>query len=215
MTTIANGLAHKTREDVEHTFSKSHEVKEWQLQLLPFMKKFISVMAAAFFLFSIYYMRGVSKFIENDGDDRKPAEPQQLVHDTLGKVFLLEKEIMDRRYHHRGALLMARVGTTQLTFMTGMVMAFMGTMLILGKMSESVSQITSKWHVGISSASPGIILSFFGTVLIVTSLMNNLRTNFKDTPVYFSMYQNAPESPGPNPPAPKQPEDIATDFTGN
>lgn len=204
----------EAREGAENPISKAEALKDWQLQLLPFMKKFMSVLAVAFFLYSVYYLHDISDFIEKEhnehDDDHRPLERQQLVQDTSGKTFILETQALDRRYHHGSSLLMARIGTTQLTFMTGMVLAFMGAMLILGKMSEPASKVTgglSNWHVGITSASPGIILSFFGTVLILTSLISNLKITTPDTPAYFPAFREGSEQPRPNRPAFKQPEE--------
>jgi len=61
------------------------------------------------------------------------------------------------------ALLLSRIWSRQMAFIIGMVMSFLGAIFILGKMSESTSNITgegSQWKVGISSASPGIMFRY-------------------------------------------------------
>src|SRR5215470_13477300 len=127
MSTMTNDLARiKAREGAES--SSSDALKEWQMQLLPFMKRFIIVMAAASLLYSVYYMQGIFAFVnEEHNDNLTHEEQQQLVQNTQGELFILEMEVLDRRYHHRGSLLMAHIGTIQLAFVAGMVLAFMGT----------------------------------------------------------------------------------------
>ena len=72
------------------------------------------------------------------------------------------------------ALLMSRIWTRQLAFITGVVLAFIGAVFIIGKSSENKTDANlggPHWQAGISSTSPGLILGFFGTVLMAVALV--------------------------------------------
>jgi hypothetical protein len=204
MNTLGLGTAPAKGEDHSGTsILNMRNLTHWQEQLLPFMRKFVVAMAFVFFGFNVFNLYQIGKFVQDEHDDHQGLQAAKASVDnatltegqrTQSLLIALEREAMDRRYHHRSALLMSRIWTKQLAFMTGMVLAFLGTMLILGKMSESSSRITggaSQWHVGVASSSPGIILSFFGTVLLVTSLLNEIKVTINDQPMFLAPAQSA------------------------
>jgi len=161
-------------------------------------------MAVAFFCFSGLHLYQVTTFIETEhGQNIRALIESEIGNPTAEKrtseevtqrsLLLLEADNLDKRYHQASTLLMSRIWSRQLAFITGMVLAFVGAVFILGKLSESASQIsggTSDWKVAISSASPGIILSFFGTVLLVSSLFVRASLDVADGPVYVNMLRN-------------------------
>jgi hypothetical protein len=174
------------------------ELLRWQRSLLPLMTRFIVAMAAVFFAFSAVHLYRITRFIEVEhGQDIRTlieAQVAKLGASTQSgesvlqnSLLLLEADTLDKRYHQASALLLSRIWSRQLAFITGMVMAFLGAVFILGKLSESTSNIgggSSQWRVSISSASPGIILSFFGTILLVTTLMIRATLDTTDGPAY-------------------------------
>ena len=184
------------------------ELLRWQRRLLPFMTGFVVAMAGAFFIFSGLHLYQVTRFIETEHGqnirglvESEIAKPtaDQLTSDVVTQhtLLLLEADTLDKRYHQASALLMSRIWSRQLAFITGMVMAFLGAVFILGKLSESASQIsggTADWKVVITSASPGIILSVLGTVLLVSSLYVRANLDVNDGPAYV----NALRRPVPN-----------------
>jgi hypothetical protein len=188
----ANGGAKKADSETDK------ELERWRRRLLPFMVRFIVALAGIFFAMSIFDVLQVNKaiFAGHDADVRaemqqqlmrKPAETltaEELMHSSL---LILEADALDKRYHQASALLMSRVWTKHLAFLTGMVLAFLGATFVLGRLSESVSTISGSggnWKTEISSASPGIILAFFGTVLLAISLLVQNNIDVQDTPVY-------------------------------
>ncbi len=120
----------------------------------------------------------------------KPTANQLTSDDiTQHALLLLEADTLDKRYHEASALLMSRIWSRQLAFITGMVMSFLGAVFILGKLSESASQISGgagDWKVAITSASPGIILSVLGTVLLISSLYVRASLDVSDGPAYVN-----------------------------
>ncbi len=178
----------------------NRELVLWQRRLLLFMTRFIVVMAAAFFVFSGIHIYQVTRFIQaEDGQNIRSLIQTEIARPTgqgltPGEVtehslLLLEADALDRRYHQAGGLLMSRIWSRQLAFITGMVMAFVGAVFILGKLSESTTDASGgagEWKVAISSASPGIILSSFGTVLLVSSLFVRATLDVSDGPAYVN-----------------------------
>jgi hypothetical protein len=183
--------------------SANRELLVWQRRLLPFMTGFIVLMAGAFFFFSGLHVYQVTKFIQAEHGDNIRTVIQNEVSRPTGhaltaeevtehSLLMLEADALDKRYHQAGGLLMSRIWSRQLAFITGMVMAFVGAIFILGKLSEETSQVSggmAEWKVAISSASPGIILSFFGTVLLVSSLFVRATLDVSDGPAYIKAVQ--------------------------
>jgi hypothetical protein len=195
------------------------DLVQWQRGLLPFMTYFIVMMAVAFFFFSGLHIYQVTRFIQGgqeqsiraliQGELDKPAG-QALTPDDAreNSLLLLEADALDKRYHQAGGLLISRIWSRQLAFITGMVMAFVGAVFILGKMSEGVSEVSggvSEWKVAISSASPGILLSFFGTVLLVSSLFVPATLDVSDGPAYISALRMKPAATSETAPGAQKP----------
>jgi hypothetical protein len=174
---------------------------QWQTRLLPFMTIFLGLMAATFFLFSGLHMYNITKFVEAAEQEdirsqivnelHRSATPAATSSETIEhSLLLLEADVVDKRYHQAAGLLMSRIWSRQLAFVTGMVMAFVGSVFILGKLSEGTSNISggiAEWKVAISSASPGIILSLFGTIVIIASMYVKATLEVSDGPAYVNV----------------------------
>jgi hypothetical protein len=185
------------------------DMLRWQRRMLPFMTRFVVAMAAAFFCFSGVLLYEVTSFIEAErGQDirltiqseiaKPPAATVSSEDVTNDSLLLLEADALNKRYREASALLLSRIWSRQLAFITGMVLAFVGAVFILGKLSESSSHISggaNGWQVGISSASPGIILSFFGTVLLVSALFSKATLDVSDGPAYVNVLRQRPSAP--------------------
>jgi hypothetical protein len=175
------------------------------------MTVFVVALATAFFCFSGALLYEVTTFVEADrGQDirlviqseiAKPGAAAVSPEDvTDHSLLLLEADALSKRYREANALLLSRIWSRQLAFITGMVLAFVGAVFILGKLSESASEISGGakgWQVGISSASPGIILSFFGTVLLVSALFSQATLDVSDGPAYVNVLRQRSRVTGP------------------
>lgn len=194
--TVSDGSA--TAPDVVH-----RETVVWQRGLLPFMTHFVVTMAVAFFLFSGFHVYQVTRYIQEDqgqsirmavqAEISRPLPVPLTASDlTNNALVLLEADTLDKRYHQAGGMLMSRIWARQLTFITGMVLAFVGAVFILGKLNESASQITgeaAQVKLAITSASPGLILTFFGTALIMASLFVASNLDVADGAAYVNRLQ--------------------------
>jgi hypothetical protein len=101
---------------------------------------------------------------------------------------LFEANALLRRYHQAGVLLISRIWTRYLGFVTGTILAMVGAAFILGKLRESSSSLGTEsalWKLSISSASPGLILAALGTVLMLATLATNLDMQVTDGLVYL------------------------------
>jgi hypothetical protein len=186
------------------------ELLKWQKRLLPVMTLFLIALALAFFVVSTRTLNGVDEFVKGEhGELReqinaiiKESKPAQTSEDSIRRgLLILEADALDRRYHQASALLMSQIWAKHLAFMTGMIMAFIGAIFILGKLSESQTDVAgggSQWNVSIHSASPGILLAFFGTVLVALSIVIQGKVDVHDTAAYLRsvIVQTQPRSDG-------------------
>ena len=91
-------------------------------------------------------------------------------------LILLEDNALQRRHHQANVLLMSRIWVKYLGFVTGMILAFVGAVFILGKMEESRSEVTGKsnfFELSVNSTSPGILLTILGCALMITTIFTN------------------------------------------
>lgn len=156
------------------------------------MSRFLVVLAIGFFFISTVDTYEVRNFVETESAQSvrvkieellraKANEPATRVDILQQGLLLMEADALDKRYRQASALLMSRIWTRQLAFMTGMVLAFIDAAFIIGKLSEGRSHVTvgaADWKAGISSASPGLVLAFLGTLLsskAVLSLVSRWR----------------------------------------
>ncbi|HMF91628.1 MAG TPA: hypothetical protein VKL40_13370 [Candidatus Angelobacter sp.] len=184
---------------VQPVVSVKHDVElvKWQKRLLPVMTLFVIVLAMAFFLLSTKTLNSVDSFVQAEHGELRDqinrlinqSKPADNADDSVRRgLLLLEADALDRRYHQASALLMSRIWAKHLAFMTGMIMAFIGAIFILGKLSESPSAISgggSQWNVSVTSASPGIFLAFFGTTLVALSIVIHDNIDVHDGPAYL------------------------------
>jgi hypothetical protein len=175
------------------------DLLRWQRKLLPFMSGFLVVLAVGFFAMSLVSAYETRSFVKSESTQTARAEIEQLLHiatvsptttadEVQRGLLLLEADALDKRYKQASALLVSRIWTRQLAFITGMVLAFIGSVFIIGKLSESPANVTLgglDWKAGISSTSPGLILAFLGTVLMGIALVVQPSIEVQDRPVYF------------------------------
>jgi hypothetical protein len=201
----------------------------WQEKLLPLMAGMVVALTAFFFVASfvqLYYLQ--SRIEQGPRLDLAPAmiAARDLETDltrtaTFDKdrfntgfeymqwraLLLLEANALQQRYHQAGVLLISRIWTRYLGFVTGMTLALVGAAFILGKLRESSSQLGTEsagWKVSITTASPGLILAVLGTVLMLATLATHLDMQVSDGPVFLTQ-QNAVQSErSPKPLVPEQ-----------
>jgi len=117
------------------------------------------------------------------------AEGQRLDAQRWEALSQLEQYTLQRRYHQANVLLMARVWTQYLGFVTGMISMLIGAIFILGKLQEASSNFSGEapgWKFAIATSSPGLVLALLGTILMVTTLVTPSRIDVEDTATFVT-----------------------------
>ncbi|WP_404711925.1 hypothetical protein [Sphingomonas sp. MMS24-J13] len=112
--------------------------------------------------------------------------------------FILERELIARRYRQASAMLSLRLWTRLMGFLTGMILAMVGAAFVLGKLTSPESEIAggaSGANVSIKSASPGIVMAALGTILIGIALVMPVTTDVHDAAIYFGRAEAPVEDP--------------------
>ena len=195
----------------------------WQRRLLPLMVSILVGLTAFFFIASfvqLYYLQNriehapqldlrsaINSFDDFEKDVKSGAVKDKAVFDNRFEyarwkmLSLFEANALERRYHQAGVLLISRIWTRYLGFVTGTILAMVGAAFILGKLRESSSSLGTEsalWKVSITSASPGLILAALGTALMLATLATNLDMQLTDGPVYLPLpYAAQTDAPPP------------------
>ena len=102
----------------------------------------------------------------------------------------MEEKSFDRRYSQGGLLLVSRVFTKYLGFFTGMILAIVGSVFIIGKLQEEQSDMEggmgSDMKVKLASSSPGIIFGVLGTILMLSTIMQHTDISTSDQPLFLT-----------------------------
>jgi hypothetical protein len=130
---------------------------------------------------------------------------------------ILDGYALQRRYHQANVLLMSRIWTRYLGFITGMTLALVGAAYILGKLREPYIRMDAEGGAKFSiiTTSPGLVLTVLGTLLMLTTLTIQYEIKVDDAPTYTQVWfgpsvmppppqfpnrgksTSAPESPSP------------------
>ncbi|MDB5014172.1 MAG: hypothetical protein JWQ25_2374 [Daejeonella sp.] len=184
----------------EQACSDTEDLAVWQNKLLPSMRNLVIGLACFFFIATLgqlaylqYSIRSapsinlastLQKYTTTKNDSFQ--ERKELM--KLESLILLEANTLERRHHHSHIVLMASIWVRYLAFVTGMILAFIGAIFILGKLEESKSVITASINtadVTLKSASPGIILVVLGSALIITTIIMQHTVTVTDASVYL------------------------------
>jgi hypothetical protein len=180
---------------------KPEEAKEtnwWQRTLLPFMLLMLGGLTIAFVGMSFFQFQELQSFMTDKPkiatsssfttvDKMSLSEKNRLQYEQVKGLIILEKYSLDQRYHQANILLLASTWTRYQGFITGMVLALVGATFILGKLREDTSNLNVKNsgnELSLQSTSPGLILTFLGSVLMLTALLTRSTIETKDVPIY-------------------------------
>jgi hypothetical protein len=175
----------------------------WQLRLLPLMALLLTVASVAFLVVSLIQTNRVRAQIEGAPALILPAELTSLSCIGPGltavqqqqcvrwKVLVdLEAYTIKRRYHQANAALIVRAWIKYLGFLTGMILAIVGAVFILGRLTEASSHLAAEGTFGkfsLDTVSPGLVLALLGTILMVTTVLINPPTGVSDAPTYVDV----------------------------
>lgn len=100
----------------------------------------------------------------------------------------MENMAMTKRYQQGGLLIITRIFTKYLGFLTGMIMAIAGAVFIIGRIKEDQSDLaigTGDKTASLKSSSPGIIFGVLGTALMGMTIMQHTDIGITDRPLYL------------------------------
>jgi hypothetical protein len=173
---------------------------KWQKNLLPLIKGMILGLAIFFFLMSLlqlYYLNTkitrkdnaeILKIVQAVQETGNISIEEKIMVARTKTLILLEKESMERRHHQANVSLMSRLWIKYLGFATGMILAFLGALFILGKFEEKTSSLTAKAEtseLSLQTASPGIFMTLLGTILMVVTIFVHQDIEVNDGLIYM------------------------------
>ena len=146
---------------------------KWLTRMLPFITKIILALIIFFFSATVYQLFSLNNRVDNAP---QLTVEQSLLENVSDKdthyqwktLIVLESHALQQRYHQANVLLMARIWVRYLGFVTGMMLAIIGAIFVLGKLRESNTEMAvgGSVQVQIVTQSPGIILVLLGLSLI-------------------------------------------------
>ena len=164
--------------------------------------------AIVFFLlvsgWQIYYLH---RRIERSPDLKFEFSPgdSSVEREQWRTLARLEAHSIQQRYHQANVILMSRIWTTYLGFVTGMILSIVGATFILGKLREQSSQIsgeTELWKVSIASSSPGLVMVVLGTILMLTTILVHHKIDVHEGSLYVGTAYHTQTSATASLPAP-------------
>lgn len=191
--------------------------RRWQLRLLPLMSRMIVGLTIFFFAASmaqLYYLNTrIERVPQTDfarlgiaPDTARAAQPTP----ELRVLASLDAALLERRYHQANVFLMGRLWTSYLGFVTGMILALVGAVFILGQLREDPIEAAAKGALGegtLRTSSPGIVLAALGVVLMITTIVTSHPIQTADSPVYVGATAAKPSADDASPRDASNPSD--------
>lgn len=185
-----------SQEQQKENAGNTPHVNAWQRKMLPWLIIMPTVLIVVFIILATLQM---SKF-----NEALIIKPDNILNDTSilllskqGKgdmrwmtLVRLEEQSYYRRYNQGSMTLMARIYKQYLGFFTGMILAIVGAVFIIGKLREDTSTITlsteAKLNASLASSSPGIVFGLLGTILMITTMVSHNDVVIEDAPLYLN-----------------------------
>jgi hypothetical protein len=203
---------------------------QWQERSSPLMTRMVVGLTVFFFLASCAQLVFLQLHVASEHDldvsqvvsllspRADAAAAQSLELSKLRVIVTLEADAQRRQYHQASILLMARVWTNYLGFVTGMILALVGAVFILGKLQGPASELKATSRVtdfAWRSASPGLTLAVLGVILMVTTIVVHHRIDTSDNGNYLrALQQLTPTASSSPPPLSPLPTPRVIDSTG-
>jgi hypothetical protein len=207
---MAESSLQKSTEKEVATPTSQHKavmLAKWQERMVPFMLRMVVGLTLFFFVASCVQLAYLHLSIKQAPKldmresfsllsvNSEPTFQEMLAVSKLKAITRLEANALERRYHQANVLLMSRVWTRYLGFVTGMILALVGATFILGKLQEPASELAAKVQVSefsFKSASPGVILAGLGVILMFMTIITHHEIGVTDRPVYIQEYHILP-----------------------
>jgi uncharacterized protein YacL len=171
---------------------------EWQNKLLPWFIILPTVLITLFILLATRQVTQINKRMQITQDT---TFVQQMMAKTDARftsdleyykwiaLVKLEQESFYRRYNQAELLLMSRIFTKYLGFFTGMILAIVGAVFIIGRIREDENNIegtvAEKARFNLVTSSTGIIFGLLGTALMMTTILHHRDIEVRDHALYL------------------------------
>ena len=181
--------------------------RAWQNKLLPYMIGAV-IFFAVFFLFaSMYQLYSLKMEIESEPEinsDFLYSRGVDFNQQRWNSLVALEVHVLQQRYHQANISIMSRLWVRYLGFVTGMILAFMGAVFIVGKLKEgaTIDVQGEGLKANLATQSPGIVLAFLGVVLMVVTIVIHHKVDVRDRPTYTAVTMTTTTNRGTDRPAP-------------
>ena len=178
-------------------------LNSWQNKLLPWLVIMPTILILLFIYLATRQMQRFNAVIdakeESVIEKLIPSGTDSVLYNKLNgnmeyirwmTLARMEEKSLDRRYSQGGLLLVSRIFTKYLGFFTGMILAIVGSVFIIGKLQESSSDIegnvSDQMKLKIVSSSPGIIFGVLGTILMLSTILQHAEISVKDQPLFLN-----------------------------
>lgn len=187
--------------DPSQSLTQQSAKNHWQTKLMPWMIAMPTLLILLFVYLATMQLKKFDSILENKNSSVIDEITQDKSLDlsefknsmdyvrwvTLVKM---EERSLNRRYTQGGVLLAARVFTKYLGFFTGMILAIVGAVFIIGKLQEQTTELEGEIGNGVkgklSSSSPGIIFGVLGTILMISTILQHNEITVSDQPLYLN-----------------------------
>ena len=179
------------------------QVNVWQKKLLPWLITMPTILILLFIYLATRQMERFNAVIdaktESAIDRLIPSNADSAVYNKLKgnmdyirwiTLARMEEKSLDRRYSQGGLLLVSRIFTKYLGFFTGMILAIVGSVFIIGKMQEEKTDLEGamgeNMKMKLASSSPGIIFGVLGTILMLSTILQHTEIAVSDQPLFLN-----------------------------
>ena len=188
------------------------QLERWQQKLMPVMVAVIAVMAVFFFAASLWQLEAfredsrVTALELPKSPDARLGTLEERDQARWNTLVALESHLIMRRYEQVRSLLLLRAWTRYVGFLTGMILAFVGSVFVLGKLGEGgpaqeLAGEGSGVKATLKTPYPGVVLAALGTVLMGMTIAVPFDFETRDIPVYLAPMDGRRSQPLPDPPA--------------
>ena len=185
-------------DEIDQNKGDSKATIKWQNKLAPWLIAMPTLLVIVFIILATQQVIQFNKLLEVRPDktmiENIHSETDESLKNNLDYIkwitlALMEEESYNKRYNQAGFLIMSRIFTKYLGFFTGMVLAIVGSVFIIGKIKEDTTQLegsmSEQTKLKIASSSPGIIFGVLGTVLMLSTILQHAEVAVRDVPLYL------------------------------
>ncbi|MEM7481131.1 MAG: hypothetical protein AAF481_08140 [Acidobacteriota bacterium] len=153
------------------------------------MARSVAALAVFFFVGSLAQLAYLQWHLTRESPNiLTEIEPELLPPGQVEIAALLESDVVARRYRLASMQMMGQLWIRYLGFVTGMIMAIIGAVFVLGKLREEDTRVqaeASPFKMSIATASPGIILALVGAGLMMATVLTKQRSTVEDAAIYL------------------------------